>query len=121
MFLIIILICFVICFVYLYLSRNSNESSSIREIKTNNISLPLIDYTKNDNDNDIEAPKKKKEKFISSNTFSGKKEGYIFKMGKEGIGYYLDRHISFTHNDLLIYNSHETPIETGNRNRNKIV
>lgn len=28
--------------------------------------------------------------FISSDKFAGKKEGYVFKMDSEGLGYYLD-------------------------------
>lgn len=30
--------------------------------------------------------------FISSDKFAGKKEGYVFKMDSEGLGYYLDRY-----------------------------
>ena len=33
---------------------------------------------------------KKLENFISSNTFSGAKRGYVFKKDELGIGYYID-------------------------------
>mmetsp|Transcript_722 Transcript_722/g.883 ORF Transcript_722/g.883 Transcript_722/m.883 type:complete len:391 (+) Transcript_722:333-1505(+) len=29
-------------------------------------------------------------KFIPNNAFAGKKEGYVYKLGEEGLGYYLD-------------------------------
>ncbi len=33
------------------------------------------------------------EKFISSNSFIGSKKGYVYKMDKNGLGYYLDKQI----------------------------
>ncbi len=33
-----------------------------------------------------------KKDFIPSNKFVGKKEGYVFKMDSEGLGYYLDKY-----------------------------
>lgn len=32
--------------------------------------------------------------FIASGSFKGKREGYVFKMGANGVGYYLDKHPS---------------------------
>ncbi len=34
--------------------------------------------------------KKETPRFIESSTFSGAKEGYIYKMDSQGLGYYLD-------------------------------
>jgi len=31
------------------------------------------------------------EPFVASDKFAGAKEGYVFKMDSEGLGYYLDR------------------------------
>jgi len=31
------------------------------------------------------------EPFVTSNKFAGAKEGYVFKMDSQGLGYYLDR------------------------------
>jgi hypothetical protein len=30
--------------------------------------------------------------FISSNKFAGAKEGFVFKMDSQGLGYYLDKY-----------------------------
>lgn len=30
-------------------------------------------------------------RFLPSRSFQGKKEGYVFKNGEEGVGYYVDR------------------------------
>ena len=74
--------------------------------------------------------------FIPSQSFSGERRGYVFKMDKKGIGYYADhlgfqldglrgeprgdeRHISFNDEEILLYNPQETPTETGNRNRKR--
>jgi hypothetical protein len=79
--------------------------------------------------------------FIPSQSFSGERSGYVFKMDTKGIGYYADhhgfqmdgfqmdgfpseprrddRHVSFSKNEILIYNPQETPNETGTRNRNR--
>ena len=32
----------------------------------------------------------KKPDFIPSSKFTGSKKGYVFKMGKKGLGYYID-------------------------------
>ena len=38
-------------------------------------------------------PMKNQQSFIASDTFTGSKNGYVFKMDSQGLGYYLD-HIS---------------------------
>ena len=45
-------------------------------------------------ENYIQEPvvSERQEPFISSDKFAGKKEGYVFKMDSEGLGYYLDRY-----------------------------
>ena len=42
---------------------------------------------------DIEEPMEnhKLELFIKSDSFCGAKEGYVFKMDSQGLGYYLDK------------------------------
>ena len=43
--------------------------------------------------NVVESMEQRREApFISSNKFAGKKEGYVFKMDSEGLGYYLDKY-----------------------------
>lgn len=37
-----------------------------------------------------EKKKKTKEEFVSSKKFKGAKKGYVFRMGKQGLGYYVD-------------------------------
>ena len=40
----------------------------------------------------ITEPMKNKNKdFLPSNKFAGAKEGYVFKMDEQGLGYYLDK------------------------------
>ena len=78
--------------------------------------------------------------FMPSKSFAGERRGYVFKMDTKGIGYYADhynpqngyqmegfrgesrgderRHISFSDDEILLYSPQESPIETGNRNRN---
>ena len=78
--------------------------------------------------------------FIPSKSFAGERRGYVFKMDTKGIGYYADhyntntgyqiegfrgesrgderRRISFSDDEILLYSPQESPIETGNRNRN---
>ena len=43
-------------------------------------------------ENDVLEPmvSERQAPFISSDKFAGKKEGYVFKMDSEGLGYYLD-------------------------------
>lgn len=39
---------------------------------------------------DEKEKKKTKEEFVSSKKFKGAKKGYVFRMGKQGLGYYVD-------------------------------
>ena len=39
---------------------------------------------------DVKEPMKNQKKFIASKTFAGAKNGYVFKMDSQGLGYYLD-------------------------------
>ena len=49
--------------IYFYIQRD-DKKSSVKEIPT----------------------------FIEADKFSGSKEGYVFKMDSQGLGYYLDKH-----------------------------
>lgn len=42
--------------------------------------------------NDKKSPVKEIPTFIEADKFSGSKEGYVFKMDSQGLGYYLDKH-----------------------------
>jgi hypothetical protein len=43
-------------------------------------------------------------KFIKANKFLGEKKGYVFKMGENGLGYYLDYYKKLIdHNNVHIY------------------
>jgi len=43
-------------------------------------------------DNDKPISVKEIPTFIEADKFSGSKEGYVFKMDSQGLGYYLDKH-----------------------------
>ena len=45
----------------------------------------------NKSDNIAEPMKNKNKDFLPSNKFAGAKEGYVFKMDEQGLGYYLDK------------------------------
>ena len=47
---------------------------------------PLTESFQNSNSNN-----EKKDDFIPSKKFNGKKNGYVFKTDKKGLGYYLDK------------------------------
>ncbi len=55
--------------------------------------------------------------YISSNTWRGSKQGYVFKNGKNGQGYYKDRKVKFSKDQVISYSPHESPRETGKRIR----
>ena len=44
-----------------------------------------------------QEPMKNQQSFIASETFAGEKNGYVYKMDSQGLGYYLDHNsTSFT-------------------------
>ena len=45
-------------------------------------------------DSILKSPEEK-QLFIPSQHFTGQREGYVFKKGRHGNGYYLDRHVRF--------------------------
>ena len=65
-------------------------------------------------------PPKKKEKpsFIISPKFDGTRDGYVFKNGNKGVGYYHDRHVSFGNKEVIEYIPGESPHQTGMRSKN---
>lgn len=50
-------------------------------------------YMQRDNKKELveKQPIKKGPTFIEADNFSGSKEGYVFKMDSQGLGYYLDK------------------------------
>lgn len=50
-------------------------------------------YMQSDNKKESvkEHPIKERPTFIEADKFSGSKEGYVFKMDSQGLGYYLDK------------------------------
>ena len=54
------------------------------------------DYKPLDNELDsiLKSPEEQKS-FIPSQHFTGQRDGYVFKSGRHGNGYYLDRHVQF--------------------------
>ena len=48
----------------------------------------------NELDSILKSPEEQK-LFIPSQHFTGQREGYVFKKGRHGNGYYLDRHVRF--------------------------
>lgn len=50
-------------------------------------------YMQRDNKKELveKQPIKKGPTFIEADKFSGSKEGYVFKMDSQGLGYYLDK------------------------------
>ena len=45
-------------------------------------------------DSILKSPEEQKS-FIPSQSFTGQRDGYVFKNGRHGNGYYLDRHVQF--------------------------
>lgn len=65
------------------------------------------------------SPKKKENpSFIVSPKFDGTRDGYVFKNGVKGVGYYRDRHISFGNKEVIEYIPGESPHQTGMRSKN---
>lgn len=67
-----------------------------------------------------EPPKKKKKpekpNFMISSQWDGERDGYVFKSGDKGLGYYLDRpRVSFGTNEVVPYSPNESPEQTGLR------
>ena len=59
-------------------------------MKSKNID-DINDNLKNDHDNKKNLSVTINDEFIKADGFVGKKEGYIFKKGEKGSGYYLDK------------------------------
>lgn len=80
--------------------KKSNKDAPKSEKKKRRMSedetVPAEKSSKKESD-DVVAKKPKKatkaeeqQSFISSKKFKGSKKGYVFRMGKEGLGYYVD-------------------------------
>jgi len=65
---------------YYYYTKPSNNIQ-------NSLNTPIL-YMKSLPEDTIEDPII--ENFIPSNSFQGSKQGYVFKTGDDGLGYYID-------------------------------
>ena len=78
--------------------QKQEEEQQKQEIKRT--PLNFEDFTNNkppprtEIDSILKGPEEQKS-FISSEHFTGQKDGYVFKKGRHGNGYYLDRHVQF--------------------------
>lgn len=96
-----------------YKTEKNSEISEISEISDDEISddeiseMPgekktLLDFDDfrepdtrvNELDSILKSPEEQKS-FIPSQSFTGQRDGYVFKNGRHGNGYYLDRHVRF--------------------------
>ena len=79
-------------------NQKQEEEQQKQEIKRT--PLNFEDFTNNkppprtEIDSILKGPEEQKS-FISSEHFTGQKDGYVFKKGRHGNGYYLDRHVQF--------------------------
>ena len=53
------------------------------------LSLYFMRYKEGFNEKKVVKPNKK-DRFLPSKKFKGAKKGYVFKMDKNGLGYYID-------------------------------
>ena len=69
-----------------------------------------------------EPPKKKKKpekpNFMISSHWDGERDGYVFKSGDKGLGYYRDKpRVSFGNKEVVPYSPQESPHQTGLRSK----
>ena len=149
MFLSILIICAILFFGWLYFSQRGrdiellhNASVNLELIESNleESNLAESNLAESKSTPKLQGPDSPTTDFIPSQTFAGERRGYVFKMDMKGTGYYADnyntmnsyrvegyrqesrgnkRHISFSEDETLLYSPAETPIETGDRNRNR--
>jgi hypothetical protein len=82
--------------------KQQEEQQKQQEEQQENKRTPLNfeDFTNNKQpprteiDSILKGPEEQKS-FIPSEHFTGQKDGYVFKKGRHGNGYYLDRHVQF--------------------------
>jgi uncharacterized protein YxeA len=79
-----------------YEEEKRHETETLEEQKT---LLDFDDFRQKDTytgdlDSILKSPEERKS-FIPSENFKGQRDGYIFKKGRHGNGYYLDRHVQF--------------------------
>ena len=86
----------------LHNQKQQEEQQKQQEEQQENKKTPLNfeDFTNNklppktEIDSILKGPEEQKS-FIPSEYFTGQKDGYVFKKGRHGNGYYLDRHVQF--------------------------
>ena len=86
----------------LHNQKQQEEQQKQQEEQQENKRTPLNfeDFTNNkppprtEIDSILKGPEEQKS-FIPSEHFTGQKDGYVFKKGRHGNGYYLDRHVQF--------------------------
>jgi len=80
--------------------QKQEEEQQKQEEEIKRTPLNLEDFTNNkppprtEIDSILKGPEEQKS-FIPSEHFTGQKDGYVFKKGRHGNGYYLDRHVQF--------------------------
>eukprot|EP00594_Rhizosolenia_setigera_P013022 CAMPEP_0178956876 /NCGR_PEP_ID=MMETSP0789-20121207/10545_1 /TAXON_ID=3005 /ORGANISM="Rhizosolenia setigera, Strain CCMP 1694" /LENGTH=462 /DNA_ID=CAMNT_0020638949 /DNA_START=77 /DNA_END=1465 /DNA_ORIENTATION=- len=71
-------------------STTSTEKKSSKKKKKKVKDTEETSNTTTKQSDEKEKKKKTKEEFVSSKKFKGAKKGYVFRMGKQGLGYYVD-------------------------------
>ena len=80
--------------------KKQQEEQKKQQEEIKRTPLNFEDFTNNkpppttEIDSILKGPEEQKS-FIPSEYFTGQKDGYVFKKGRHGNGYYLDRHVQF--------------------------
>ena len=80
--------------------QEEQQKQQEQQQEHNKTPLNFEDFTNNklppktEIDSILKGPEEQKS-FIPSEYFTGQKDGYVFKKGRHGNGYYLDRHVQF--------------------------
>ena len=76
----------------------SEENESEETIKKTPLNLDDFEEDNKQRQTEIESilqSPEEQQTFIPSDYFTGQKDGYVYKNGRHGNGYYLDRHVQF--------------------------
>jgi hypothetical protein len=94
-----IIILIIVVLIYKYYNKTSNNSNSNKNINNDEYDYLLkteynLNESKENNTNPTESIYSEKIlniDFVPSNEFLGQKEGFVFKTGEYGLGYYYDQ------------------------------
>jgi len=78
--------------------NESDENESEETVKKTPLNLDDFEEDDKPRQTEIDSILKSPEEqqtFIPSEHFTGQKDGYVFKNGRHGNGYYLERHVQF--------------------------